>query len=412
MLYPSARRKLVYRIKKLVRKHHFNIHGIDVEQWCKEVDDQLPALLGAPDERSFEECIHDLLGKLKSSHIDFYHQLRTPLRPEHAIGATLRPVPCFDEQQWMFLDVFEDGPAGRAGVVPGHLLLNVNGIPTSPPDLPAFSFEREHEITIGTPNTKETRNVVLVVPQRKSSRPKLPFVEPKSVSYKMLTNRVGIVKVVFFPGMFGMRFAKTLDNAIESLKAHGCDRLIIDLRGCLGGSLGFARLASYLCPDRIPIGYDVTRNRQQKGYSPADLPKVKMPDTRLGVLFRLAEFSFRDKSLMLLTQGLGKQPFHGNVAILTNECTSSAGEIIAQFAKDTRLATLIGQKTAGMVLGSAIFQAGAGYTLYLPVFGWYSHNGTYTEGSGVVPDIFVDIDPRHLAEGIDSQLDKACEILS
>ena len=45
---------------------------------------------------------------------------------------------------------------------------------------------------------------------------------------------------------------------MEILKSKGCNRLVIDLRGCLGGSLGFANLVSYLCADRIPIGYDVT----------------------------------------------------------------------------------------------------------------------------------------------------------
>ena len=61
---------------------------------------------------------------------------------------------------------------------------------------------------------------------------------------------------------------------------------------------------------------------------------------------------------MLLTQGLGKQPFHGHMAVLINEWTSSAGEMAAQFAKDTKLATLIGQKTAGLVLGSEMFDVG------------------------------------------------------
>jgi carboxyl-terminal processing protease len=70
----------------------------------------------------------------------------------------------------------------------------------------------------------------------------------------MLRN-IGILKIPFFPGGFGIGFSKLLDAAVESLKAQGCARLIIDLRGCLGGSLGFAHLVSYLCPDQIPIGY-------------------------------------------------------------------------------------------------------------------------------------------------------------
>jgi carboxyl-terminal processing protease len=411
MLGSRFRLRIISRIKSLVLKHHFNIENIDLSAWCTEVDEQTPALLQTGDDQVFEDGVHGLLAKLKSSHTDFYRTDRNPIKPEHAVGATLRSVSSLGAQRWMFLDVFEDSPAARAGVMPGHLLVSVNGTPATPPVLPAFRFGEEHELIIASPNNSETRNLMVMVPQRKATRPRLPFVEPKSVSYKMLTKRIGIVKVAFFSGMFGIRFSKVLDKAIASLKAQGCNRLIVDLRGCLGGSLGFARLVSYMCPDRIPIGYDVTRKRQRRGYDPAQLPRVRMPDTRFGVLLRLAEFSVRDKSLMLLTQGLGRQPFHGYIAMLINERTSSAGEMVAQFAKDTRLATLIGQKTAGLVLGSAIFDVGCGYTLYLPVFGWYSPNGNHTEGSGVIPDATVDIDPRSLAEENDTQLKKALEIL-
>ena len=114
---------------------------------------------------------------------------------------------------------------------------------------------------------------------------------------------------------------------------------------------------------------------------------------------------------MLLTQGLGRQPFHGHVVMLVNEFTNSAGEMAAQFAKDTKLATLVGEKTMGNVLGSTTFDVGNGYTLYMPVVGWYSPNGDYTEGSGVQPDVLVDVDPEALAHGSDAQLNQALDVL-
>jgi len=219
------------------------------------------------------------------------------------------------------------------------------------------------------------------------------------------------VRIAYFSGMFGIHFSRDLDTAIASLKSQGCDRLIIDLRSCLGGSLGFARLASYMCPNRIAIGYDITRDRQRGGYDVARLPRVRMPDSRAGILLRLAQFSVRDKSLVLLTQGLGKQPFHGQIAILINEKTSSAGEIVAQFAKDAKLASLVGQNTAGLVLGADVFNVGYGYKLFLPVFAWYGPSGNHNEGSGVVPDVLINVDPVRLSRGEDDQLDKALEII-
>ena len=89
---------------------------------------------------------------------------------------------------------------------------------------------------------------------------------------------------------------------MDALKAEGCEHLIIDLRGNVGGSLGFARLASYLCPGRVEIGYSVTPARLRRGYNVAELPRVPMPSTRFGLFTALGRFAFRDKSLMLLTQ--------------------------------------------------------------------------------------------------------------
>jgi carboxyl-terminal processing protease len=409
MLEPVARLKVISRIKTIVVKHHFNIGNVDYSDWFRAIDEQIPTLLPA-DVNVFEEGVRSLLCQLKSSHTYFYRSDANSTMPQHVIGATLRSVPGIDAPRWMFLDVFDDGPAACADISPGYLLVTVNGIPAAPPSFPVFRFGQEHRVTVELPNKKETMNVVVTVPPRTAKGRRPPLVEPKSISYRMLRN-VGILKIPFFPGAFGIRFSRLLDAAVESLKAQGCDRLIIDLRGCLGGSLGFARLASYLSPDRIPIGYDVTRKLLHRGYDVAQFPRVPMPRTKLGVLFCLARFSVQDKSLVLLTQGLGKQPFHGRVMVLVNEWTNSAGEMAAQFAKDTRLATVIGKQTRGNVLGSTMFNVGHGYQLYLPIFGWYSPSGNYTEGSGVRPDVPIDIDPDRLAHGDDTQVNKALELL-
>ena len=101
-----------------------------------------------------------------------------------------------------------------------------------------------------------------------------------------------------------------------------------------------------------------------------------MRHTRAALALTLARFAFRDKSLVLLTQGLGPQPFHGKIVILVNEWTNSAAEMVAGFAADYRLATIVGNKTAGNVLGAANFRVGSGYWLRLPVFGWYTSQGS------------------------------------
>ena len=116
-----------------------------------------------------------------------------------------------------------------------------------------------------------------------------------------------------------------------------------------------------------------------------------MPRSRAEFLWALARFAVRDKSVMLLTQGLGPQPFHGRVAILVNEWTNSAAEMLAGFASENRLATVVGTKTAGNVLGAVNQKLGGGYWLRVPVFGWYTSTGKCLEGQGVIPDRDVDV---------------------
>jgi C-terminal processing protease CtpA/Prc len=136
-----------------------------------------------------------------------------------------------------------------------------------------------------------------------------------------------------------------------------------------------------------------------------------MPESGTELLWTLARFSFRDKSVVLLTQGLGPQPFHNHIAVLVNERTNSAAEMVAGFAAENGLATIIGKQTAGNVLGAANFKAGKGYWVRLPVYGWYTSKGNCLEGKGVLPDVVVDIDPVLLNTGVDQQMNKAIEIV-
>jgi C-terminal processing protease CtpA/Prc len=396
-------------VKKHVLKHHINVGGIDYDAWVKRVDERAPVLLGVKIEE-FENGVRALLEELRSSHTAFYHERTNRVLPQHSINATLRAFKGGDGESWIFLDVFEDGPTHRAGIKPGDRLLAVAGIPYTPPTMPPFKLGRTFRLTVSNMHGQEQRDIAIEVPYRKGTKQRPPIVEPKSLTHSVVTSGVGLLKIPYFPGPMGLGFARELDAAIEHLKRQGCDRLIIDLRGNIGGSLGFARLASYFCAEKLPIGHSLTPGRLRKGYHPDNLPQVPMPETRASLIFTLARFAFRDKSIHLLTQGLGSQPFHGRIALLVNEWTNSAAEIVANFAQENRLATIVGTRTAGHVLGAANVPVGNGYWLRLPVFGWYTSQGRCLDGKGVSPDIAVEIDPQLLAAGTDEQLARALGI--
>lgn len=406
----KTRAQILRSIKKLVLAHHINVGGIDYGTWTERVDERTPELLTA-DLTAFEAGIREVLAELKTSHTVFYPSLPRELLPQHTINASLRDVQLNGARKWMFLDVFEDGPAHVAGIRPGDILDAVDATTCQPPSTPYFAIGNTHTLSVSHGSNGSPKEIVIEVPRRKGTKQRPPIVEPKSPLHANIGSRIGLLKTPYFPGAVGMRFAKTLDNAVRDLKQQESERLIVDLRGNIGGSLGFAHLASYMCPGQIPIGHSLTPSRLRKGYDPEALPRIPMPRSRAELLVTLARFLFRDKSVMLLTQGWGEQPFHNRIVLLVNEWTNSAGEMLAAFAAENRLATIVGQKTRGNVLGAANFRVGGGYWLRVPVFGWFTSKGRSLEGNGLDPDVFLEISPDALADGKDNQMTKAIEIV-
>ena len=115
----------------------------------------------------------------------------------------------------------------------------------------------------------------------------------------------------------------------------------------------------------------------------------------------------RDRSIRLMTEGLGSKPFHRKVAVLINEHTLSAGEMVAAFIAENHLATLVGTRTGGQVLGGGNFTVGHGFVLRLPAAAWYTWNGTVVEGVGVSPSVEVPLSAAELRGGRDTQLEVA-----
>jgi C-terminal processing protease CtpA/Prc len=170
---------------------------------------------------------------------------------------------------------------------------------------------------------------------------------------------------------------------------------------------------SYLCPNKLEIGYSLTRRRLRNGCLKQDLIRIdRIPRNKPELVVMVLRFGLihRDRSIVLVTEGLGEQPYHGRMVLLVNEHTHSAAEMVASFAKEHRLATLVGKRTAGEVLGGANFHLRSGYRLRIPTAGWFTWQGECIEGKGVQPDIRIDNSAELLAAGCDPQLDKAIEV--
>ncbi len=338
----------------------------DYAAWATAVDEQARDLRRSNDDE-LEGGVRKLLIVLGSSHTGFYRKNGAIPAP-YSIHATLSPVQADGREAWIFLDVVEDGAAFRAGIKPGALLLAIDGCSLRPPDKPMSRMGAKHRLRIGQLGSDDSKEVEIEVPD-KPAKDRPPMIEPKSVVAQMLNDGIGYVKVASFPGTVGLQFAAALDSELRELKERGCKRLVVDLKGNVGGGLGSLRLMSYLSPGKLPIGYSLTRRRLKIGYDRDKLPRIdSIPASKLqqiGMAIRFKVFQ-RDRSLALFTEGLGEQPWHGRIVVLINEHTASAAEMVASFVKEHRVATLVGTKTSGQVLGGANFSMPGGYTCAFP----------------------------------------------
>jgi carboxyl-terminal processing protease len=401
----KERTQVFVNVADLVAKRVF-APSFDSKKWAELVESRRQQVLAQETVEQFEDAVRDLLAELRISHITFFHRSLQKIGPNYAIGATFQSFQANGVRRWMFQDVHDGSPPASAGIQPGDLLLEIDGRPVDSSEMPGFRMGGFCEIKVEK-LTGEQVGVRLGVPLPKSRWH--PINRPRLVLWSMLGNSIGYLKAAGFPGQVGIDVAREIDRAISELRR--CDRLIVDLRGNPGGGAGGLRLMGYLTPDKIPVGYSLSRKRADKGYQKETLPRFgRIPSRKIelwGLVFR---FAFADKSIVMVTEGLGPQLFHGRVVLLVNKHTASAAETVTGFARENKLATIVGTKTAGQVLGGTGFKVGHEFVLRIPVMTFYTWNGNCLEGNGVEPDHRVELSREVLRQGCDPQLEKAIEV--
>jgi carboxyl-terminal processing protease len=146
--------------------------------------------------------------------------------------------------------------------------------------------------------------------------------------------------------------------------------IILDLRGNQGGLLGMVGgLGGLLEETPTPIGTMETRTGR--------VPLFIFPQTA---------------------------PYSGPLVILIDGSTQSAGEMFASGLREADRATLVGERSAGNTLPSAIKKLPTG-ALFQYGFGNYETlSGLHLEGIGINPDITVKLSRKTLLRGGDPQL--------
>lgn len=402
----NQREKILNRVSRLVETKYFDPQ-FDESKWRSLVEERREPILRAATPEEFEKAVHELVSTLGTSHIAFFHRNVRPVPSRQAICATLQQCETPDGKRWMFADVQEQGPAHAVGIEPGDLLLSMNGQPIDATKPPAFPVGQGVTVSIRKKDGREIQ-AAISVPKPKSGRQ--PFSLPQPVVYSKLQDGVGYLKINMFPGLVGIDMSRDIDRAMASFR--DCRGLVIDLRGNSGGGLGALRLMSYLTPDRLPVGHSVTRKRAKKGYDKERLARFgRIPAHKWELPWLALRYGFIDHSIALVTEGLGPQPFHGRIAILVNQHSASAAEMVAAFAQENRLATIVGTKTPGRLVGSRPFKLPEGYFLVLPVGAYLTWRGQTLEGIGVNPDIKVALSYDALIQKVDNQTQEALKLI-
>src|SRR3954447_5762799 len=242
-------------VKKITRQYFDpNFNGTE---WPFLAEKSKLDITAIDNPEGFELAVHDLVRKLGTSHTGFFHQSVRRVPGRLAIGATFTRAITEGQRAWVIQDLHAGGPADLAGLKRLDTLLAIREKPVSPDVQPMFPMGTEMTVHVRRASKEHTTVVSIPAPRSR----KQPYAEPQAVTWKHLTARLGYIKVTIFPGLLGLDVAREIDTAFQNLSS--CDALVLDLRGHLGGGLGVLRLMSHLTPDRLPIGYTVTRKRAE-----------------------------------------------------------------------------------------------------------------------------------------------------
>lgn len=371
-------------------------------------DQHANAILKSQTAEAFESAVTALLRELGASHTGFFHE-RTPRAAGRvAIAATFTKADTANGPRWIFQDVHPGGVAATAGIRAGDVLVAIDDHELVPPSAMPFTLGQTYTVTVRRPSGEAVRRTITVPGSRERHRPIV--VPDRVVTSTRLGNGMGVIRVSMFPGVLGMDVARDISRAVAALN---CERLIFDLRGNTGGGIGCLRIMSLLCAGRSGVGYTVGRRLAERGYDRERMPAFdRIPSTKWGVVPLIFRFALSGRSVAVYTERLGPQAHHGRAVLLVNEHSASAAEMVAGFAAEYGLATLVGTRTAGRLVATSAFKVGFGYRVALPVAAYYTWRGTNLEGQGVEPNVNEPLSVEALWDGHDNQLARAIAVLS
>ncbi len=254
-----------------------------------------------------------------------------------------------DERGDLVLFPFRNGPAARAGIADGDLLLAVDGLPISRQER-LDVVDRMLRGEVG-----EGRGVTVTVRQPDATTTRDTFIAFEVVMVPSVVWRVlheapslGYVQVIRFTA----RTPEELRVALADLDAQGTQGLILDLRGNSGGLLQESVAVASEFLDGGVVFYERTRGGETETLATPGGAALDQP-----------------------------------LVVLVDHGTASAAELVAGAIRDRGRGILIGQKTYGKGSVQLIFRLADGSSIHITSAEWFTPARAALDGQGLEPDI-------------------------
>jgi len=310
------------------------------------------------------------LGDPYSTYLDpaQFREQNSPLEGEYTgIGAWVDTSGEF----LVIISPMPNSPAEDAGLEPGDTVLKIDNQDVTDLD-PSLVLRK----ILGPADTQ-----VLITITREGEPDLLEFeitravIPIPSVESELINNHIGYVRLY----TFGANSYGEFSLAITQLLEQGADNLIVDLRNNTGGYVDSAiDITSIFLKEKVVLieewGDETTK----------DYMTTKDPITLDTPLY-----------------------------ILVNEGTASASEITAGALQDHKRAILIGTTTFGKgLIQNWIPLEGENGAVRVSIAHWLTPKGRQIQDLGLSPDIEVEFTEDDYYNGIDTQFEKAIEVIT
>lgn len=270
------------------------------------------------------------------------------------------------------LSTIKGGPAEKAGIQAGDLIVSVDGVEYKADDMTTASnnIKGEEGTKVTVEILRGTETIKYDLTREK--------VKVNQVEGKVILNNIGYIKFT----SFDETTAEDFKAKYEELSKQNIKSLIIDLRNNGGGIVDQAlEIADYIADKDSVLLYEVDKNNKETVKKASQDPIINMP-----------------------------------IIILTNENTASASEILAGALKDLGKAKIVGTTTYGKGVIQQILKLNDGSGLKITIEEYQTPNRNKINKVGIEPDEKVELPETvensfNLKESEDTQLQKAIEML-